>query len=57
MIDHINSQRSEHIVTIEDPIEFLHRDKRSLVNQREIDVDTRTFSGRAALARCARTPT
>jgi twitching motility protein PilT len=45
MIDHINSQRSEHIVTIEDPVEFLHRDKKSLVNQREIDVDTRTFSG------------
>jgi len=45
MIDHINSTRSEHIVTIEDPIEFLHRDKRSLVNQREIDVDTRGFSG------------
>jgi twitching motility protein PilT len=45
MIDQINSLRSEHIVTIEDPVEFLHRDKRSLVNQREIDVDTRTFSG------------
>ncbi|MFN7943576.1 MAG: type IV pilus twitching motility protein PilT [Thermoanaerobaculia bacterium] len=51
MIDLINSMRSEHIVTIEDPIEFLHRDKRSLVNQREIDVDTRAFSSslRAAL--------
>ena len=45
MIDHINSTRSEHIMTIEDPIEFLHRDKRSLVSQREIDVDTRDFSG------------
>ncbi|MGE0641334.1 MAG: type IV pilus twitching motility protein PilT [Thermoanaerobaculia bacterium] len=45
MIDWINSARSEHIVTIEDPVEFLHRDKKSLVNQREIDVDTRTFSG------------
>ena len=45
MIDHINSQRNEHIVTIEDPIEFLHRDKKSIVNQREIDVDTHTFSG------------
>jgi twitching motility protein PilT len=45
MIDQINTQRSEHIVTIEDPVEFLHRDKKSLVNQREIDVDTRTFSG------------
>ena len=45
MIDFINSGRSEHIVTIEDPVEFLHRDKKSIVNQREIDVDTRTFSG------------
>ncbi|HSL84321.1 MAG TPA: type IV pilus twitching motility protein PilT [Thermoanaerobaculia bacterium] len=45
LIDHINSTRSEHIVTVEDPIEFLHRDKRSLVNQREIDVDTRGFAG------------
>ncbi len=44
MVDHINATRSEHIMTIEDPIEFLHRDKRSLVNQREIDVDTRNFS-------------
>ena len=51
MIDYINSTRSEHVITVEDPIEFLHRDKRSLVNQREIDVDTRTFAGalRAAL--------
>jgi|CXWL01.1.fsa_nt_gi twitching motility protein PilT len=51
MIDFINSTRGEHIITIEDPIEFLHRDKRSIVNQREIDVDTRGFSGalRAAL--------
>ncbi len=44
MIDHINAHRNEHIVTIEDPVEFLHRDKRSIVNQREIDVDTRSFA-------------
>jgi len=44
MVDNINTIRNEHIVTIEDPIEFLHRDKRSLVNQREIDVDTRGFA-------------
>ena len=36
MIDHINSTRSRHVVTIEDPIEFLHVDKRSLINQREV---------------------
>ncbi len=45
MIDWVNASRTEHIITIEDPIEFLHRDKKSLVNQREIDVDTRAFSG------------
>ncbi|HRC86058.1 MAG TPA: type IV pilus twitching motility protein PilT [Thermoanaerobaculia bacterium] len=44
MLDYINSTRSEHIITIEDPIEFLHRDKKSIVNQREIDVDTRSFA-------------
>ncbi len=43
MIDFINSNRTEHIMTIEDPIEFLHRDKKSLVNQREVEVDTKTF--------------
>jgi twitching motility protein PilT len=51
MIDYINNSRGEHIMTIEDPIEFLHRDKKSIVNQREVDVDTRGFSTalRAAL--------
>jgi twitching motility protein PilT len=44
MIDAINSTRSGHIVTIEDPIEFLHRDKQSFVTQREVDVDTRSFA-------------
>ena len=51
MIDYINSTRAEHIMTIEDPIEFLHRDKKSIINQREIGVDTRSFASamRAAL--------
>ena len=44
MIDRINAIRSGHIVTIEDPIEFLHRDKLSFVTQREVDVDTRSFA-------------
>jgi twitching motility protein PilT len=44
VIDYINSIRTEHIMTVEDPIEFLHRDKKSLVNQREVEVDTRSFS-------------
>ena len=51
MIEHINSNRTCHIMTIEDPIEFLIRDRRSIVNQREIGVDTQSFANalRAAL--------
>jgi twitching motility protein PilT len=51
MIEHINANRTCHIMTIEDPIEFLIRDRRSIVNQREIGVDTLSFSSalRAAL--------
>lgn len=45
MANHINSNRSEHIMTIENPIEFLHRDKQSVVNQREVESDTKTFAG------------
>src|SRR5437868_3699564 len=44
MLDRINSSRSEHIITIEDPIEFLHRDKKGFVNQREVEVDTHSFA-------------
>jgi twitching motility protein PilT len=44
MIDRINARRGGHIVTIEDPIEFLHRDKMSFITQREVDVDTRSFA-------------
>ncbi|MBI5345440.1 MAG: type IV pilus twitching motility protein PilT [Deltaproteobacteria bacterium] len=43
MVDCINNVRSGHIVSVEDPIEFLHRDKRCIINQREIGVDARTF--------------
>jgi twitching motility protein PilT len=43
MIDYINTSRTANIVTIEDPIEFLHRDKKSIVNQREIGSDTFSF--------------
>jgi twitching motility protein PilT len=51
MIDHINETRSDHIVTIEDPIEFVHNNKRCLVNQREVHTHTRSFKAalRAAL--------
>jgi twitching motility protein PilT len=43
MIDHINANETSHIMTVEDPIEFLIRDKRSIVNQREVGVDTMSF--------------
>src|SRR6476469_3045023 len=44
VVDHINQRRNSHIVTIEDPIEFLHKDKEAFVTQREVDVDTRNFA-------------
>src|SRR3712207_7335944 len=43
MIDHMNETMPKHIVTIEDPIEFLHRDKQSIINQREVGQDTHSF--------------
>ena len=43
MIDHINSTRRRHIVTVEDPLEFLHEDKKSIINQREVGMDTGSF--------------
>ncbi len=43
MIDYINRTVRKHIVTIEDPIEFLHSDKKSIINQREVGIDTMTF--------------
>ena len=51
MIDMINSTRSEHILTIEDPIEYLHRDNLSIINQREVEADCKSFATalRAAL--------
>lgn len=44
MIDYINSTRAEHILTIEDPIEFVHKSKKSIIHQRELGQDTRSFS-------------
>ena len=51
MVDRVNSVRPDHIITIEDPIEYLHRDKKGFVNQREVEVDTHSFGTalRAAL--------
>jgi twitching motility protein PilT len=44
MIDYVNDQRADHILTIEDPIEFVHESKKSLINQREVHRDTQSFS-------------
>ena len=44
LIDHINHTRAAHIVTVEDPIEYLHKDHRSIINQREVNVDTNGFA-------------
>jgi twitching motility protein PilT len=44
IIDHINETRACHIVTIEDPIEYLHKDRRAIINQREVGMDTASFS-------------
>jgi twitching motility protein PilT len=44
MIDHINTTRSSHVITIEDPIEYLHKDNEAIITQREIGVDTRSFA-------------
>lgn len=44
IVDQINETRNCHIVTVEDPIEFLHKDKNSFITQREVDVDTRSFA-------------
>jgi twitching motility protein PilT len=52
MIDHMNSTMCKHIVTIEDPIEFVHSDRRSAINQREVGMDTASF--RRALRRVLR---
>jgi twitching motility protein PilT len=43
MIDHMNTTMNKHIVTIEDPIEFVHQDKTSVINQREVGMDTKSF--------------
>src|SRR5207249_6111763 len=51
MIDHVNRHRTDHIITIEDPIEFVHANKTCLINQREVGIHTQSFKRalRAAL--------
>ncbi len=50
MVDYINRERNEHIITIEDPIEFVHRHKQCLVNQREVYSDTASFASALRVA-------
>lgn len=52
IIDYINANQAKHIITIEDPIEFVHRSKRSLINQREVGANTKSFA--RALKSCLR---
>jgi twitching motility protein PilT len=50
MVNHINKSRNCHIITIEDPIEFLHRDKKAIINQREVGQDTGSFAAALRVA-------
>ena len=59
MIDHINKTRSDHIITIEDPIEYVYQGRCSLIHQREVGADVRSFASAlrsptsSSSARCA----
>ena len=57
MVDVVNTERRGHIMTVEDPIEFLHKHKRCIVNQREVGADTHVASRTRSSTCCARTPT
>jgi twitching motility protein PilT len=50
MVDKINNEREGHILTVEDPIEFVHKHKRCIINQREVHQDTDTFSSALRVA-------
>ena len=57
MIDKINKERKGHIITVEDPIEFIHRHQSCIVNQREVGTDTQELRDARSSTRCARTRT
>jgi twitching motility protein PilU len=57
MINHRNEKTSSHIITIEDPIEFLHQNKQSIINQREVGLDTKSYHRALKCLPCARRPT
>ncbi len=57
LIDHINNRQRKHIITIEDPIEYVHQNRNCMINQREIGKHTPKFSSPRCALRCARTRT
>ena len=57
MVDVVNRERPVHIMTVEDPIEFLHKHKSCIVNQREVGADTHSFASGPEARACGRTPT
>ncbi len=56
MVSHLNSTRALHIVTVEDPIEFMHKDLMSSISQREVGIDTASFAAALPPRRCAKDP-
>ena len=57
MVNHLNENEYGHVLTVEDPIEFVHESKKCLINQREVGPHTMSVQQRAAQRRCAKTPT
>jgi twitching motility protein PilT len=57
MVNHLNENEYGHVLTVEDPIEFVHASKKCLVNQREVGPHTMSFANALRSARCAKTPT
>ncbi len=57
LIDLVNRSRSDHVITIEDPIEFVHENKNCIITQRQVGVHTGSFKSARCARRCARTPT
>ncbi len=57
MVDYCNKNRKDHIITVEDPIEFVHESKNSLINHREVGIHTKSFAAALRGVHCVRMPT
>ena len=57
LVDAINAERPCHILTIEDPIEYLHDNRQAVVHQREVGIDAQSFDAGASCGACGKTPT